>query len=185
MMKKILSRFFISLFFFLFAGCSGTRDVQSLSNENQIKIDGLYSDWDNLTYIKGENIAFGFRNDSDNLYLCMVTNDRNKIMKILRGGLDIWLDPGDSGNRFGIRYPEKPDEGDFQFPQRQQPQDFQKPDQNKQGMKEQNNGREFLPLLSKQKDLYIINSSNRILKSYPVNGKIYSAKISFDKGNLC
>src|SRR3972149_4134731 len=185
-MKKIRSLilFLILSVVSIITGCSGSREVTSLARNGDITIDGRQSDWDQLITIEGENIAFGFRNDADNLYLCMVTNDRNKIIKIIKGGLNVWLEPENSDDKIGILYPDKPDPSDFQFQPNQQLPEM--PDQQKPGMR----GEEQIDLklyssLSKQKELYILNDEGKVLKTYPVDGEIFKAKISFDKGNLC
>jgi len=92
---------------FVFAACSGSIQVTSQQNKGEINIDGSAVEWKQLTNMKGENISFGFSNDVNNLYITMVTNDRNKIMNILRGGLVVWIDPGKSEEKIGIKYPEK------------------------------------------------------------------------------
>ncbi len=92
----------------LLNGCSGAIDIQSLSNDNKIVVDGNQQDWGSLSFIKNENIGFGFRNDKDNLYLCVVTSDRMKVRKIL-SGLTVWLKT--NKDEIGIKFPMKP-EGD-------------------------------------------------------------------------
>ncbi len=53
-------------------------------------------------------IHLPIKGDSDYIYFCLTTADRNKIMKILRNGFTVWLDPQESdGKTFGIQYPIK------------------------------------------------------------------------------
>lgn len=168
-------------------GCSGARQIMSSSNDEKIVIDGRQSDWKHLSMIDGENIAFGFQNDSDNLYVSLVTNDKIKIMKIIRGGLEIWFEPENSDDKMGIRFPDKPDPEDFQDPYRQKKPsgeagtDFQKQrDADQEAMLVKS-----FSMVKQQKQLYVLDEDSRIVKSYPINSEMYSCDISFDKGNLC
>ena len=189
-MKKINLVWLLFPFVLLFTRCAGSQEVSSLPVDKQIVIDGDQSDWAQLTSISKENIAFGFRNDSKNLYLCMITNDRSKIMKIMRGGLDVWLEPENSDNKIGIRYPEKPDPTEMMNQPRQgnqqrpeiQDQDGQRPPQ----MDEENNfNPRLMNELSKQTDLYILNSDEKIVEIYPINGETFKAKLNINNGVLC
>ncbi len=103
---KLLQMILPFLLYGLFIGCSGAINIQSLSNDNKIIVDGNQQDWGSLSFIKNENIGFGFRNDKDDLYLCMVTSDRIKIRKIL-SGLTVWLKT--DKDEIGIKFPMKPD----------------------------------------------------------------------------
>ena len=90
-LTKALGKFIFGILFIpLINGCSSAINIQSTSNDKQIVVDGNQQDWGSLSFIKNENIGFGFRNDKDNLYLCVVTSDRTKIRKIL-SGLTVWL----------------------------------------------------------------------------------------------
>jgi hypothetical protein len=168
-------------------GCSSSQQVTSLPNNNEIKIDGDLSDWHDLKNIKDENISFGFRNDDKNLYLVMVTNDRSKIMKIMRGGLEVWLEPENSDDKIGIRFPEKPDPGEMmeQFRSQNMPnREKQKFDeQNQQEKKELDPGMQMF--LSKQKELYVIDDEGRVLKSFSIKGDAYEAAIKSYGSFLC
>ncbi|MDP4115569.1 MAG: hypothetical protein Q8903_05515 [Bacteroidota bacterium] len=98
----------LSMFYIL--GCSGAKQVQSEYLNEGFKFSGGVSDWGkSLHYIEGEGISFGFKNDNDNLYLCLVSSDIKKMMKILNGGMKISLDPGNSTNKIFIQYPQKVD----------------------------------------------------------------------------
>lgn len=158
----------------LFIGCSGLREVSSSFADSQIIIDGNPGDWNNLTYVDGENISFGFRNDESSLYLCMATNDRNKIIKILRGGLTVWVEPENPGDKIGINYPGKIDltgliqmrRNNSEMPESQQEDDDAR--MNK--------------LLSAQSDLFLMNENNLIINTIPINSDYYAAKIIMADG---
>src|ERR1039457_6146163 len=72
--------------FFLFLlsiyGCSSVPEVTSFRNNNEIVIDGKQEDWGNtFTSIKDQNAAVAFRNDDENLYICFITSDNQKIVR--------------------------------------------------------------------------------------------------------
>ena len=98
----------------LSAGCSASKEVKSNYAPKDIILPGNISDWSkSLNYVSGEGISFGFMNDNDNLYVCMVVSDYNKIMKILSGGLTVALEPEMSDKKTCIQYPQKPDFQEF------------------------------------------------------------------------
>lgn len=176
---------FISLFVsFVFVACSSSQQVSSTKNNGDIKIDGEQSDWKQLTNMKGENISFGFSNDANNLYISMITNDRSKIMNILGGGLEVWIDPGNSEDKIGIRYPEKPDPAEMMEEMRKQgPPDFKKE------QKGSNENKELDPMmknfLEKQKELYVLDENGNVIKSYPIDSKDYKLSLKVDRSILC
>jgi hypothetical protein len=75
--------------------------------KTDIVIDGRQSDWDGSLYLlKKANVMVGARNDSENLYICFVTNDQAAQREIMRNGLTVWFDPsGGSSERYGIKFP--------------------------------------------------------------------------------
>jgi hypothetical protein len=106
-MKKI---FYAIVFLFMtmnFFGCSSTKEVTSIWNDNKINIDGNQEDWQNkLNYNTDENIAYGFCNDDENLYLCLTTGNRARMFQIIRAGFTIWFEPiSTDGKTIGIKYP--------------------------------------------------------------------------------
>ena len=149
-MKNI--RIFLGVFIFIAAfflwGCWGAMEVQSSSNINSIKIDGNQQDWgESLHYIKDENIAFGFKNDTDNLYIGIVTSDRSNLMKILSMGLTAWLET-DKG-KIGIKFPLRSEPGEMQEMRRNQNQD-----------EEPGNGEKLKMMISNKNELQIINDND-------------------------
>lgn len=157
-MKQLAALTIITLALFL-TGCSGSINVTSQPVERK-----------DLIPIKNENIAIGFRNDNDYLYIAMVTNDRNKIMKVLTGGLEIWLEPSDSDNKIGIKYPERPD-----------PSEIMKIREQRREMQE--GGKDAPPpnFLQTQNTLSIINEDGMVLKEFPIDGKTYQAKVEMTR----
>ena len=181
---KILAAFIA----FVFVSCSSSQQVTSQQNNGNIKVDGDHSDWKQLNNMKGENISFGFSNDASNLYVSMITNDRSKIMKILRGGLEVWIDPGNSDDKIGIRFPEKPDPAAMREQFKNQKMN-EPPNQQNNQKPEMQDRNEMDPgmsnFLAQQKELYVIDEDGKVLKSYPINGELYQASIKIDKNNLC
>ncbi len=89
----------------LITGC-GDQRINSHWSKGNIKIDGNQKDWGNtINFIKDENIGIGVQNDSDNVYICLVTTNRAQIMRALRNGLTIWIDPQNENRTYGIKYP--------------------------------------------------------------------------------
>jgi hypothetical protein len=109
-MKKY-SNFNIIFLLFLFvlplfiSGC-GDQEYKSYWLKGDIKIDGNQEDWGNrITFFKDENVGIGIQNDSDNVYVCLVTSDRGHIMSTLRNGFTLWIDPQNDNRVYGIKFP--------------------------------------------------------------------------------
>lgn len=167
-MRKITSLLFAAAALFV-TGCSSSINVISQSSEGQTIVDGNTSEWNNLTTLKNENIAFGFRNDNNYLYIAMTTNDRNKIMKIVTGGLELWLEPNNSDNKIGIKYPERPD-----------PADIMKFREQRREMQQKGETPPPPDFLQTQNTLAIINNDGKILKEFPINGNTYQVKVTMN-----
>jgi hypothetical protein len=89
----------------LVTGC-GDQEINSHWYNGNIKIDGNQEDWGNtINFFKDENIGIGIQNDSDNVYICLVTSNRAHIIRALRNGLTIWIDPQNKNRTYGIKYP--------------------------------------------------------------------------------
>jgi hypothetical protein len=97
----------IFLFVIIAAGCSSVKETTSSWRNNEIKIDGDISDWQNtLESIPDKKFAVGFKNDNNFLYICLITDDRMKIMQMFRNGFITWLTPnGDDEKKLGIKFP--------------------------------------------------------------------------------
>lgn len=75
---------------------------------SQIIIDGKANEWaDSLFFLNPDaKIRYAVVNDSNNLYLCLKVFDDSQQMKLLRGGMEVWIDPaGKKTEVCGIRYP--------------------------------------------------------------------------------
>lgn len=92
--------------FLIITGCSGLKEIESNIPIEQISIDGIQNEWEGkLNFDTKSKVAAGFMNDGGNLYICLTTGDRSNIMKILRLGLTVWLEPS-NGKKIGIKYPQ-------------------------------------------------------------------------------
>ncbi len=104
--KLLMLSVIVSGLFLINACSAGSKMISSWQN-NEIKIDGDASEWNkSIQQLADKKISVGFRNDEKFLYVCLVSEDRSKIMMITRAGLIVWFEPesGDK-NKFGIRYP--------------------------------------------------------------------------------
>lgn len=91
------------------AGCSSTTvyTTDSLPRMKEIAVDGKTDDWVGaLSIIEDGSVSMGYRNDKENLYVCLMVEDELLQGQIMRGGLTVWFDPsGGKVKSLGIRYP--------------------------------------------------------------------------------
>lgn len=160
----------------LLYGCSSVKEVQSHLSNSIIKVDGIQNEWEGKLYFDSKSkIAVGFQNDTENLYLCITTNDRTNIMKIFRLGLTIWLEPTGNGKKIGIKYPMVDNERIYDMPNR-----FELPDNERENPDER-----FKKLLISQNEVSIVNEDN-----YPLylisnsDEKNIQAKIEVSNGSF-
>ncbi len=88
-------------------GCASSKEFNSSMKNQEIQIDGNLIDWEGkLTADEDENISVGFTNDTQNLYLCLATKNRMRMMQILRNGFTVWIhSPNSDKKTIGIKYP--------------------------------------------------------------------------------
>ena len=105
-MKSGLKISYLAVITLLFIHCR-EMVVNSTWNENQIQIDGTFSDWQShLIRDEKSGAILGVSNDSDNLYLCLTTADQATVRQIMRGGLIINLHvKAVRGKKFGVKFP--------------------------------------------------------------------------------
>lgn len=170
--NAILVIVLVSLISFMI-GCSGGKEIQSSSNNNSITIDGLSDDWGtSINYVKDDNIAFGFKNDNDNLYIGIVTADRSKIMKMLTLGSTLWLEA--DKDKLGIRFPIKPDMEDMREMRMEQG-----------GEETPEPGERVKHFITKQTDLQIINEDELPLYTDRASkGPDFIAKLGYENDAL-
>lgn len=107
LIRKVVLSIVIFLFVIITAGCGSVKETTSIWNNNGIKIDGDISDWQNsLVSIPDKKFAVGFKNDDKFLYVSLITDDRMKIMQMLRNGFITWFTPdGKNDKTFGVKFP--------------------------------------------------------------------------------
>lgn len=145
--------------------------------ENELTIDGSKQDWGyNLRYLKDEKVAIGITNDEQNLYLCLVVSENEKIMNILRSGFTIWIDPQNSdAETFGIQYPIKRISNDVR--------EFSK----KTRILDMADRKKYIinKLLAEQDEFLILNQDKYSLSAYSLNNNIgIEVKIGIEMNQL-
>ena len=104
--KSLLWLSLVSMLLFT-TGCRSDK-VISHWKDHPITIDGDQSDWQTgyLWVAKGKPVTMGVSNDESYLYLTLSTSDQELMLKALRLGLIVWLDPtGGTKKTLGIKYP--------------------------------------------------------------------------------
>lgn len=160
--------------------CGSSAVVQNTWRSTEIKIDGNYTDWQShLKLLPDQKISLGFTNDDKFLYMCLVTEDRMKVMQMTRAGLITWFIPSSgSENTFGIKYP--------------------LPNKNPPREQMQNAGRELFQqggqggldkivntMLEKQNEMQILNSDKYSLSLLPIeNQDGIKAKLGYIDGKF-
>ena len=88
-------------------GCGSSSQITSRWRDREITIDGLNTEWhDSLTALDDKGTSVGVFNDSEYVYIGIVTTREDLRNQIMRGGLTLWFDrDGNSDKKFGIHYP--------------------------------------------------------------------------------
>jgi hypothetical protein len=93
----------------ILTGCSSfkTFQIESRPPDEPVLIDGQAGDWaGRLFVIEGQNVAIGFMNDRECLYICLRIDDPGMKRQLLRSGMTVWFDPaGGKKKVLGIKYP--------------------------------------------------------------------------------
>ncbi|MDE2321169.1 MAG: hypothetical protein KGL31_04535, partial [candidate division NC10 bacterium] len=89
----------------LMGGCSTTAELSSVWNNSEIVIDGIAAEWtSHFFYLKDAQVFLGIQNDSDFLYVCLMSSEGQFRRQMMERGLTVWLEP-DDGKKLGIHYP--------------------------------------------------------------------------------
>lgn len=169
--------------------CSSLKETTSSWRNNEIKIDGDISDWQNtLEAIPDKKFAVGFKNDDKFLYISLITDDRMKIMQMFRNGFITWLTPnGDNDKKFGIKFPlSNKENGAAQFQE-----------MNREMIMPENIEKIITKLLNEQKEFKIINKDKfplnlfslentegiKLALGYKANNFVYELKIPLASSN--
>ena len=88
------------------AGC-GMIDLKSHWRNRPVVIDGKNTEWGNsLVLLDDKETSIGILNDSDFIYIGMVSTSRSLRSQIARQGITFWFDvEGGKDEKFGVHYP--------------------------------------------------------------------------------
>src|SRR5688572_19251179 len=79
--------------------------VQSHWRTDDLRIDGVMTDWPGQTFVSKE-VATSVVNDAQDLYILVATSHPAVNLQLTRAGLAVYIDPkGGRGRAFGIRIP--------------------------------------------------------------------------------
>jgi hypothetical protein len=79
--------------------------VQSHWRSDDLRIDGVMTDWPRQTFVSKE-VSTSVMNDAQDIYILVATSDSAVNLQLTRAGLIVYLDPkGGRGQKFGIRIP--------------------------------------------------------------------------------
>ncbi len=111
-----------------FAGCSSTLEITSRWTNHELKVDGTGEEWkDATTLIPGPQVLVGFKNDRENLYVCLITANRMTQAQMLALGTTVWFDTeGQKNKTFGIQFPVAGLLQGRRFPTQQNPEDLKR-----------------------------------------------------------
>lgn len=106
MKRHIIFLLIAFLLLFMQIGCS-TLELESTWKDRDIALDGKGGDWlGTKYYFEDLAISVGLINDSQYLYVSMMTENPMIQAQIVRKGLTVWLDPkGGKDKTFGIKFP--------------------------------------------------------------------------------
>jgi uncharacterized membrane protein YgcG len=96
----------VLLYLTALAGCGAMR-LNSHWLDRPVNIDGFADDWEGLLTPVGKGAAYvGVMNDSNCMYLCVMTAKAQLQRRLVRQGLLVWFQPQDQDKApLGIRYP--------------------------------------------------------------------------------
>jgi uncharacterized membrane protein YgcG len=101
-----IARIVLILLLVLNTGC-GSVKLESHWQDDKITIDGDGSEWhNNSVYMEDPGAAIGIMNDSDYIYIALMSSDRTVQRQIMTSGLTIWFDVTNKKEQhFGIHFP--------------------------------------------------------------------------------
>jgi len=114
MKRTIVAIAIVSLI--LIQSCGGSKETSSSSEKSEGKyysrhltpmIDGKMNEWgDTLLFDNSTKCIYSIANDESALYISIKATDRIQQMKIIQGGMEIWIDDKAKKNKAtGIRFP--------------------------------------------------------------------------------
>ena len=99
---------FATLLVAVLSSCSSAPLLKSQWQSSPVIVDGDASDWQRplMYYDKDSKLSYSITNDSTKLYLCFQIYDIETQMKIIRAGLQLWIDTvGGKEQQIGVLYP--------------------------------------------------------------------------------
>jgi len=107
--RKVFTNFFLYLMILALCvpGFSKDKKVTCKWTASPVEIDGSKDDWtgDTLTLEKKVKVDYGFRNDSDNLYVLFIFNDPKFLSTINQAGITLWFNTeGKKKKDYGIKF---------------------------------------------------------------------------------
>ena len=110
-MQKIVA---LALTLIVVSQYAQAQDVHSLKLNNTVTIDGSPEEWPQpFNFYNGETkLQYRIANDTSNIYVCFKVTDEPAQMKMMRAGINVWLDPkGKKKEVVGINFPMKQERG--------------------------------------------------------------------------
>ncbi len=106
-MKNLKQMTFTILLSSILMGCGSSLRLDSQWRDRVISVDGKHEEWqEGMNFVEKENVAVGFFNDEDYLYISMTTTNRDIQRQFMAMGFTIWFDPdGGKKKEFGILFP--------------------------------------------------------------------------------
>ena len=91
-MKKVL---LLTLTLILLVYYPHAQDIHSLKLNTAVTIDGSPDEWPQpFNFYNGETkLQYRIANDSSNIYVCFKVTDEPAQMKMMRAGINVWIDP--------------------------------------------------------------------------------------------
>jgi hypothetical protein len=106
--KTYLFKYFLISISLLFMFGCGKLIYPAIWQITPINVDGNLIDW-NLPlqyYDEDSKLNYSFANDESNLYICIRAVDLQTQLKMIKGGMNVWVDvAGKKNEMVGIRYP--------------------------------------------------------------------------------
>ena len=160
----------------LASSCSRAPRLDSHWPAASIHVDGADTDWRDRRYVlETLNVTVAVANDSNYLYLCVVTSDRSVQRQVVRRGIELWIDPkGGSKTYFGVRLPGADGEGQNN-PRGRGQRDGESPERLAR----------WLGSLTGPREIHIIDSTDdEGWRITPGAGGPVQAQLGFDQGRL-
>lgn len=97
----------LTMLILLLTACSPKIADKLAWQSNPVTIDGLAPEYQNFRYYDASSkIFYSFSNDRTNLYICLKTSDNAMQMKIMKAGMEIWIDTTSKAKKqTGILFP--------------------------------------------------------------------------------